>query len=174
MGSYGNVFNIRALEYNKDSNPVIRSIVQAWEKFYEKFVTTNENFREGYIFENPAYKLNNDTTSYLRANTLGIEFFREFKEAVVLLKFSDLVNSSHNIPFLARHTILLRGLVRTALASMGRDVALAQVSQCISSFMGRSGKGSKRFRAVICKTPAPEITHNIKKNSQKTLNSFVI
>ena len=82
----------------------------------------------------------------------------------------EIQRGDHDIPFLPRQSLVLRGMVETALADLS-NVDLEQQEQVdISVFMNKSTKGSRRFRKVICKDyqKALEISPNIKKFSENT------
>ena len=62
------------------------------------------------------------------------------------LKFSEIQRGDHDIPFLPHQSLMLRGMVETALADLSKDNLEQQKQVDISVFMNKSTKGSRRFR----------------------------
>ena len=90
---YGPLLNIRAKEYDSINEPIIYGIVCAWEDFYFKFCATNENYKVGFIFDNPVYR----TGRGLKINRdfFGRDFFDENRHLINRLNYADLFNQQN-------------------------------------------------------------------------------
>ena len=84
----GNVLLIRPCDINPSINPILHNFAGSYEKFYGDFSKVNGNYKEAYIFSNPAFTRGPDTDLLLDHNFLSKKFKADQKN-------SELISSSH-------------------------------------------------------------------------------
>ena len=99
-----------------------------------------------YVFDNPVFKLNRRTNAWVTKRFFGDDFYGTYGVQIKKLKFSEIQRGDHDIPFLPHQSLMLRGMVETALADLSKDNLEQQKQVDISVFMNKSTKGSRRFR----------------------------
>ena len=160
----GNIFTLRSSFLDVRTEPVLHGLARSWELFYFAFTAKDENYKLAYVFDNPVFKLNEDTQNYLSRKVFGQEFFNRYEKEIKKIKFSEIIENPDNIPFLPRHLLILRGVTATASARLRKLEPEEQIQTDIAEFMERTPKGSKRFRKIICKNyrKTSEVSANIK------------
>ena len=146
----GNIFTLRSSFLDVRTEPVLHGLARSWELFYFAFTAKDENYKLAYVFDNPVFKLNEDTQNYLSRKVFGQEFFNRYEKDIKKIKFSEIIENPDNIPFMPRHLLILRGVSSTASARLRKLEPAEQIQTDIAEFMERTPKGSKRFRKIIC------------------------
>jgi hypothetical protein len=84
-----NILAIRPCDIEKEVNPLMYEMVVGYRDFYGKFSSLNGNFKEAYIFDNPAVLVEPTFTGTINQSTFGAEFYMQNKLALRTLKFKD-------------------------------------------------------------------------------------
>ena len=142
----GNLLCLRSSFLDVSTKPILKNLAVSWEKFYFKFTARNENFKLAYVFDNPVFKLNRRTNAWVTKRFFGDDFYGTYGVQIKKLKFLEIQRGDHDIPFLPHQSLMLRGMVETALADLSKDNLEQQKQVDISVFMNKSTKGSRRFR----------------------------
>ena len=62
-----NILLIRPCDHNPEINPILHNFVEFYVSFYGEFCRINGNYKEAYIFSNPAFTRGPDTVQLLDA-----------------------------------------------------------------------------------------------------------
>jgi hypothetical protein len=150
---------IRPVDVDISKHPILYGIVVAYRHFYGEFTKVNGNYRDAYVFDNPAFMWGPDFTRTMNEVTFGANFYRENFQAIRSLKYSDCFT---NNVFKSQAEFRQLGLqlqyaawmqLRTCILH-ARDILIKadplkdRLSVKISDFLAR-GKGSKKFRKYL-------------------------
>ena len=165
-GSFKNIFNVRKENFCSKKNPILRYLVENFEKFLFRFTTINENFRKSWIFENPCLTLDPNSTAYVKRNFFTQEQLTGNLSDIYDLKIMDILGRDDTIKSkeifeqgtnlrlsVGKYNTLCR-LVRNALVKYKKIDKNEKGSDSVKDFCARIRKGSKKFRKIISgKTP---------------------
>ncbi len=173
--NYGNVFNSKSINIDAREYPICHGICKSFEKVQEHFTATNENFRHSFIFENKKFTTNLESREYLKRNTFGNDFFMQFAEKLLRLKYLDIYDERDNmipenvvvystgINFTALQLFMIRGACATARIKFKKK----ELAECkgvdITTFFMRRQKGSSHIRKLLYPILLYETPHNIVK-----------
>jgi hypothetical protein len=173
--NYGNVFNSKSINIIEQEYPICHGICKSFEKVHEHFSATNENFRKCYIFENKQFTTNLDSRDYLKRNSFGIDFFIQYAEKLMKLKYLDIYDERDNIlpenvvanrtgiNFTALQLFIIRGVCSTAKIKFKKK----ELAECkgvdITTFFMHRQKGSSHIRKLFYSSLVYETPHNIVK-----------
>jgi hypothetical protein len=152
-----NIALIRPCDISADSNPILTNFVNHFRTFYGSFSKCFNNFREAYIFDNPAFCTDPDNNITITGNFFGREFFNTHSVRIRSLKFDSCFNNgifkdvdefaADGLPLPVAVWMRLRScLLRTRNLLTTEDLNL---SKSIEEFLAIKVKGSKRFRKFL-------------------------
>ena len=76
---------IRPCDLDPDTNPILHNFAESYSIFYGEFRKINGNYKEAYIFSNPAFTRGPDTVQTLDQNFFGNNMHNNIRT----LKFCD-------------------------------------------------------------------------------------
>ena len=80
-----NILAIRPGDLDPDTNPILHNFAESYSIFYGEFSKINGNYKEAYIFSNPAFTRGPDTVQTLDRNFFGNNMHNNIRT----LKFCD-------------------------------------------------------------------------------------
>ena len=172
--SYGNIFNLRSIGFDIESDPIITGIVKAYEIVL--FEHSAKNIKKTYIYENPHFTIGHG----LNKKTLGFDFFgadtvRINEGKIEKLTVEDLIENGRirdvDDFFMRTNILLPENKLRAALFCIQSKVQQADVEAAeqmaprhksyIMEFYNRVKKGSKHIRKLLYGQVIPSISRNI-------------
>jgi hypothetical protein len=169
---YGNVFNIRSIDFDARYVPCLNTIVTGYENFMFSLTKKNENFRDAYLFRNKALTIGICDNRVLSETNFTAEFFNTHGNKIKNLRTTDIFADNNyvglnvfrintGIPMSLSHYQMLKGIVETAMVRYRKHVLEDQTTVEVATFVNRSKRGSKRFRKILTPIADDYIPHNI-------------
>jgi len=172
-GSYGNIFNLRKKNFNKDTNPILHYIASCMEKLLINFTVKNENFLNAWIYENPCISFDVNNRGYLTTGFFSALEFATYKLQIYSLKVSCLL--TRNLEPIEKNTfeqntgiilslgkfLTLRGCAITAMRKYTKLDRNEKRTDYLQNFCMRIRRGSKLYRGVLCPKSAEFVPVNI-------------
>jgi len=153
------ITQIRSLDINSDTNPLIHYITTCFEHFYAKFSEVDGNYKSAYIFGNPAFTRDATTNLLLDKQFFGHEFYNANKNAIRSMRLCDFFRGGRMIDLeVLRESgliltpaiwIRLQAAARLATGRLKKDDDSDNISQTIEEFLTKSKKGSKKIRKIL-------------------------
>ena len=150
---YGNILLIHPCDLNPSINPILHNFAGSYEKFYGEFSKVNGNYKEAYIFSNPALSRGPDTDLLLDHN-----FFANSNN-VRALKFGDcfignrvkttLELQEDGIRLPAATWLRLQSALLYASNRLRKNDDTDNLCENVSNFIQKIQRESKKFRSVI-------------------------
>ncbi len=180
-GSNGSIFNIRANNYNKNTEPILYNIVKNFEKFIWGHTKVNENFRKTIIFENPIIFFEGNDRRLLTGDFFSNEIIIRHGQKVKNLTVDSLIRREGELvtyeEFCAEQQMvvpenkfrIISGACRNLEIRLGKTEADQKKSESIPETCNRIKKLSRIIRRIWEKeNHVTEIPHNIRKYSDNT------
>jgi hypothetical protein len=180
-GSNGSIFNIRAKNYNKNTEPILYNMVKNFEKFIWGHTKVNENFRKTIIFENPIIFFEGNDRRILTDDFFSNEIMIRHGQKVKNLTVDSLLRREGELvtyeEFCAEQQMvvpenkfrIILGACRNLEIRLGKTDADQKKSESILETCNRKKKLSRIIRGIWEKENlVAEIPHNIRKYSDNT------
>jgi hypothetical protein len=173
--NYGNVFNSKSINIDVREYPICHGICKSFERVQEHFTATHENFRHSFIFECKKFTINLESREYLKRSSFGLEFFRQYADKLLKLKYLDIYDEHDNmipenivientgINFNALQFFSIRGVCSTARIKFRKKELCDRKGVDITTFFMRRKKGSSHIRKLFYSSNLHETPHNIVK-----------
>ena len=149
----GNVLLIRPCDINHSIHPILHNFTGSYEKFYGEFSKVNGNYKEAYIFSNPAFTRGPDTDLLLDHNVFANS------NNVCALKFSDCFIGNRvkstiefqedGIQLPAATWLRLQSALLCAGNRLRKNDDTNNLCENVSTFIQKIQRGSKKFRTVL-------------------------
>jgi hypothetical protein len=161
VNNFGNIFNCRACNTNRNANPLLFAISSSYEIMYESFVVKDENFRTAHLVDNKKMTRDLDTNQYITKQFFGFEFFSMRASNLYKLRYSDFytdndviipaetVVANTGVPLTVMMIQTLRGVCTVAKRKYSKRELDQRVGVDIRTFLLRSKRGSKRVRQIM-------------------------
>jgi exonuclease III len=155
-----NICLIRPCDIDRDRHPILYTMVCDYKDFYGNFSKVDGNFRNCYIFDNPAILIGPNFTETINQSTIGNYFYRQYSAALRQLRFHECFNDRNfksmeeferdGLRFTYAIWMTLRSsLLRARNLLTKPDPVANSRTNNIENFMISKAKGSKRFRIII-------------------------
>ena len=169
--SYGNILNVRAKLFDKNTEPIIYEIVSAYENFYNKLCKNKLFYRKAFIFDNPAFTTGLQGNQLIKATIFGENIYAQNRGKIEMLKFSDFYNGERRLTNAELNTELgftvtqaaflnISGMIACAEIRYGRGISNRETIH-IGTFVSRGNTGSRKYRKIMDEFIQPNISHNI-------------
>jgi hypothetical protein len=178
--SYGNIYNLRAKNFDAKTEPILHHIVSCFEKFLIAFTMVNENFRLSFIFDNPSVPFEQGRNTFF-----GSRFIDWGANSVTIsklqnLRVSDILPSVGNplsweefrdrtgigIP-LQKFTVLKRACTSLEHRAV-KEIPYQKKCESIEQWCNSKRQLSRKIRLILEEDLIEEIPHNIRKFSKNT------
>jgi hypothetical protein len=150
---------LRPVDIDPNNNPLLYSLAVSYRHFYGEFTKVNGNYREAYIFDNPAFRWGPDFTATFTKDTLGAQFYRTHYNRIRTLTYQACFINEN---FKSQAQFHLEGLPLSFAAWMQLRTCILHArdllkkpdpvldAKCIPirDFL-RRGNGSKKFRTIL-------------------------
>ncbi len=181
QNSYGNIYNLRAKNFDIKTEPILHHIASCFEKFLISYTMVNENYRLSYIYDNPSipFEQGRDTFLSLRFIDWGanIETITKLQN---LLTVGDILPAvGHPVSWdefrartgidlpLQKFTILRRACVGLENRAV-KNGLYQKKCESIEHWCNNKKQLSRRIRLILEEDLIEEIPHNIRKFSENT------
>ena len=155
-----NILLIRPCDLNPDTNPILSNFVNSYVSFYGEFCRINGNYKEAYIFSNPAFTRGPDTAQLLDAAFFANPNINaEINNNIRALKFCDCFLGNRlksinefrtgGVPLTAACWLRLQTALLSARNKLKKLDDSDNLCESVSTFMSKIVKGSKKFRSVL-------------------------
>jgi hypothetical protein len=154
-----NISLIRPCDVPVRTHPILHNFATSFKHFYGAYSKCFNNFKQAYVFDNPAFVwgLNNKIT--IQQNFFGRDFFNTYWDKIRSLKFNDCFNDTNNFKDVGEFAadrlqvsaavwMRLRACLLRARNVLTTD-KFTNLSKPIEEFLPIPTKGSKRFRAYL-------------------------
>jgi hypothetical protein len=175
--SLGNIFNLRAKDFDKNIEPVLHTIANSYETFLVEHTIAKENCKEAFIFENPAIFFLDPNLRTFDA-TYFDEEMRRFRYQVSNLKVSDIlledgtaldqVTFCNNTGIVMREAKFMRDAVLEAYARYRKNELFDKTVSDVATFLCRVKKGSRHIHKILAPSQLDFVPHNIIKFAETT------
>jgi len=173
--SMGNVLNVRTADFDRDVEPVIFGIVNAYQVFFYKYTETI-GYKNSFMYRNEKLTFSINSREFLTRDFFSRIFFTENRLKILDLRVRDFLEGdkikSHlrftqtsGIPVNGLQYGRLCGMVKTGEKKFGSRKIL--LDRNIESFFNFE-KGSRKFRRIITRKWGDSIPHNLVKFSSNT------
>jgi hypothetical protein len=88
-GSYGNIFNLRAKAFDKNIEPLLHNIAKNFENFSSLHNKFKENYKKGYLFDNPIFPFEEGRQAHLNGNFLANDLMQLNRRKIWNLQLLD-------------------------------------------------------------------------------------
>jgi hypothetical protein len=88
-GSYGNIFNLRANAFDRNTEPLLHNIARNFENFSSLHIKIKENYKKGYIFDNPIFPFDEGRQAHLTNNFFANDLLQQNKRKIWNLQVLD-------------------------------------------------------------------------------------
>jgi hypothetical protein len=88
-GSYGDIFNLRSKNFNRNTEPILFNIAKNFEQFIFEHTKINSNYKKSYIFENPVITFAEGVQGNLGERFLADEMMIRWGDKIRNLKVTD-------------------------------------------------------------------------------------
>ena len=85
----GNILQLRSMDINEVTNPILKGLVGSYENFYSCFSSINGNYKESFIFDNAAFTRGPTDNGKLDPEFFGHDFFAQFQNIIRELTFNS-------------------------------------------------------------------------------------
>jgi hypothetical protein len=153
-----NIAQIRTCDVNKQMNPVLFNIIDAFERLVGSFTRLDNNYTKAHFVDNPAFKRSAIDNRPLDKNFFGINFYNNHKNILRSLTFEQCfpLGTYHTVEGFADIgiTITLAIWMKLSLALNCNKRQLnaessPNVARSIEYLLGSVKKGSAKYRRVI-------------------------
>ncbi len=180
LSGYGSILKCHCRAINKNLNPVLYSIVLAYERFLAGYTKHNENFWESCIYENGALFVQLRQKTTLKREFFDAEFFNQNVKKILSIKVIDFFETKDRYrtwESFCRLTDLeieratyneLKKIASNAKLKYTKKSATEIKTTALTDFINRKIKGCKRYRKKIIGKEDDYIPHNIVKYSDNT------
>jgi hypothetical protein len=180
LAGYGSILNCRLSAIDKNCNPILYSIVSAYERFLTGYTKHNENFWESSIFENGALFIQLRQKTTLKKEFFEADFFNQNVKKILSLKISDFFETKDRYRTWENFCLLtgldlhremyneLKKIPSNAKLKYTKKSVLEIKTTALNDFINRKVKGCKRYRKKIIGKEEEFIPHNIVKYSNNT------
>jgi hypothetical protein len=178
--SFGNVFNVRASYFDKNSEPILFSMAESYEKLLVAHTNSKENCRMSYLFNNRAVFFMNPRFRVFDEEFFGEDLMSHHTYRIRNLKTNDVINidgtrvsyadfcRNTGIPCTENKFRVLSDACFD-LISRNLKVKVHDKTVCsIQTFLCRVKQGSKHIRTVLSPAPSGTVPHNILKFAEST------
>jgi hypothetical protein len=177
--SLGNIFNVRSIYFDKNSEPVLFSMVETFEKLIVAHSKSKENIKQSVIYENDSVFFLNPGFRTLDEDFFDVEL-REHSFAVKNLQVKDIVREDGTAIDHAAFCNSTGINIRENKFRTMRDACLAawnryrkvkpyeKSSTDISTFLCRVKKGSRHIRNILTENNNDFVPHNLLKFAEST------
>jgi hypothetical protein len=178
--SYGNIYNLRAKNFDAKTEPILHHIVSCFEKFLIAFTMVNENFRASFIFDNPSVPFEQGRNNFFGSRFIDWGANRATTAKLQNLRVSDILPSVGNplsweefrdrtgigIP-LQKFTVLKRACTSLEHRAI-KEIPYQKKSESIEQWCNSKRQLSRKIRLILEDDLIEEIPHNIRKFSENT------
>ncbi len=88
-GSYGNIFNLRAKAFDRNTEPLLHNIAKNFESFSSLHFKIKGNYKKGYIFDNPIFPFEEGRQAHLTSNFFANDLLQQNKRKIWNLQVLD-------------------------------------------------------------------------------------
>ena len=150
-----NILAIRPGDLDPDTNPILHNFAESYSIFYGEFSKINGNYKEAYIFSNPAFTRGPDTVQTLDQNFFG----NNMHNNICTSKFCDCFVGNRlktvgefladGIPLTGANWMRLQAALLSARNRLRKNDDTDNLCETVENFVSKIKKGSKKFRLVL-------------------------
>ena len=154
-----NITLIKSCDLSPEFNPILHGMALSFEYFYGEFSKLNGNYKNAYIFRNPAICRGGDTDLMLDINFFGEDFYHAHKPRIRKLTFSDCFVGDRvktvaelaqdGLPLQPACWLRLQAALHLARNRLRKNDESEQATENLDTFLSRVKKGSKKFRLIL-------------------------
>ncbi len=179
-GSYNNIYNLRAKNFNKNEEPILYNIAKSFDVFTKCHCVVNENFLESYIFENETIPFEQGIRGCLDQNFVSDVTMRLYGNKIRNLKVKDLLegrgtarsyerfSAATSIIIPEQKFLVLMRACTGAWTRLAKTDVREQKSDGVMEIFNRVKQLSQFIRRTIQGDLRFEIPNNVKKFSDNT------
>jgi hypothetical protein len=174
----GQVHSIRLCDINKEANPILYNIVDAYTSFVGEFSKVNNNYMVASICDNPAFARGPIENRLLDANFFGRDIYYRNRTKLRSLTYSDCFNNGvfkqlnefHQESIMINRNIWMRLRAALTYAKNKYHEENPKVANpmTVESFLSSFKKGSKKFRTIL----EQQSINNVEISSLNSVVSF--
>jgi hypothetical protein len=178
--SYGSIYNLRAKNFDKKTEPILHHIASCFEKFLISYTMVNENYRLSYIYDNPSIQIEQGRDAFLSLRFIdwgaNIETITKIQNLTVgdilpavghpVLWDEFRARTGIDLP-IQKFTILRRACVGIENRSVKTELYQKKCER-IERWCNNRKKLSRQIRLIMEDELREEIPHNIRKFSENT------
>jgi hypothetical protein len=91
-GTYGNLYNLRAKNFCKNTVPIIHNIAKNFESFFYLHCKIRENYKHGYLYDNPVFPFEGGGRAHLDDAFLPASFMEQHGQKIRNLQIKHFIN----------------------------------------------------------------------------------
>jgi hypothetical protein len=151
-----NILAIRAVDFNKDMNPVLHQLAENYERFYSVFSSHNGNYKKAQIYGNMFFTRPEDGSLCLDKNFFGRELYTVHRNKIRTLTFNDCYRNgsfkspeqwqNDGLPLPLNTWLRIRNALLKVKSSKLVEKYTIEISESITDFSAKLKKGSRKIR----------------------------
>jgi hypothetical protein len=164
-----NILAVRAIDFDKNINPVLFELAENYENFYSAYSNIDSNYKKAQVFSNKFFCQAESGDLCLDVQFFGRRFYTENRNNLRKLIFSDCFRGgtfkpleewrADGLPLTLNTWLRMRNAIVKKKNSL-KNSSLNETSSDIADFVAKIKKGSRKVRNVLDRCREKKLTLN--------------